>query len=687
MDERGFELAKEEKEKILKKHTDCSQCTDADVDELLKTEKSFPLISELLSASKTFEGNILAFYREPFVEIKKEILSLKDISKEQCMCLFILNVCGNRLTKENFEEKEDDYKHIESIHDDRENGVVNNDRKSEKGNNEKDIEKSNDCNGERIDNYKNDNKNDNEDGKNNNDNYELDKQMINDLLKAFKLPESTSKRTLFESLNQFRGHYFVKRIKDIFQITNGSFLRALTHIFCTSFPAQFLKYCPSNFFRTLTTSTAQSDIIPKVQLQDNYINLFVDIIQEDIKTGTFLDVFLSPWIRDKSVLTNLLLRFESMPYEKMIELTLNSKLNAHLKIAKPKVRKQMTGFSRLDLIGLSKEVSPIILSLVLNLDDLYHAMFTLIRNNANGSKYLNNAPLMSACCVNGREDLARLVLDIANDRKRCWSKRENIYPMHIAANFLNTDILDLALVGEHDVNMTTRTMESPFFLAAAAGKYALQNIPWTLKQELSNSTKTYDELVEENRLKILTLLWQRGADVNIHPDKSSSALAYACQKGDIDTIQFMIKSGASVKETNDENFGALHFASEVGNIEIVQLLLCSGADINICTSKGLTPLYLASFNGHADVVDMFLSKGTTQVLKDKSECNPFFVACKHGHERIVEMFLEYDPFVHCKLPDNTSALLAAVDNGHKEIVELLLKKMALMQILFKTIVK
>lgn len=114
-----------------------------------------------------------------------------------------------------------------------------------------------------------------------------------------------------------------------------------------------------------------------------------------------MDVFLSPWIRDERVLSSLQMRLEAMPYEEMLQMTLNSKLDVDLKIAKPGVRKQLAGFSRLDLVGLSKEVSPIILSLVLNLDDLFHAMFTLIRKNAHGSKHLKSANLMSACCVNG----------------------------------------------------------------------------------------------------------------------------------------------------------------------------------------------------------------------------------------------------------------------------------------------
>jgi ankyrin repeat protein len=364
------------------------------------------------------------------------------------------------------------------------------------------------------------------------------------------------------------------------------------------------------------------------------------------------------------------MQFELMSYEDMVQMILNSKLDVYLEMSKSGARKELAGFSRLDLIGLSKEVSPIILSLVLNLDDLFLAMFTLIRKNASGPEYLKSAPLMSACCVNGREDLARQVIDAEVDKHVCWSKEENIYPIHIAANFLNTDTLDLVLDEKCDVNITSQHNESPFFLASAVERQTLQNSYWTRCWAISNSVRKYEDLVEESRLKTLTLLQQKGADVNNHPKNLPSSLAFSCKRNCTSTVQFMIRSGANVKEPNNEKLSVLHFASEVGNSKIVHLLLESGAGINNSNTEGRTPLYLASLNGHTGVVVMLLSKGITEESTRKSKYSPFVMACKHGHIRIVEKFLERD---NCTLPNDTPALLAAVQNGHEKIVELLLK--------------
>ncbi|XP_062585227.1 ankyrin-3-like [Saccostrea cucullata] len=329
------------------------------------------------------------------------------------------------------------------------------------------------------------------------------------------------------------------------------------------------------------------------------------------------------------------------------------------------------GFSRLDLISHSNEVSPIILSLKLNIDELFSAMISLVKNDLASSDF-DKSLLISACCVNEHKDYARLALKILSVKNACWSKKENVYAVHIAANFLQPDILSLILDAEYDVNMVTRNNESPLILAVVVDKCTLQNIPWACNKDLCDPNKTFDEVLEERRMQTLTLLVQKGADVNIHPTKLPSALAVSCQKGNKEIVQFLLRSGANVNETGNK-LSALHLASMEGNLEIVQLLLDKGADVNMRSKYGFTPLYLASRKGNSAIVEILLTRGTNDELKERTAYNPFFAACAHGHINIVQMFLQHKPYINCSMTNDTSAILAAVGNGHAKVVDLLLK--------------
>ncbi|XP_061169143.1 ankyrin-3-like [Saccostrea echinata] len=689
-------LTEKEKEDILKKHIDCLKLKGSEINQLIKTENSIPLISSTVSNNKKFQEDVLNFFREPFEQLKREILLLKENSKEKYLCLLLLILHGNKLSKHSFDDEEQESESLENQNDedsdiekiDNENENICQEEEDDDDSKNKECKEDKECSDDDDDDSDDEGDDDDEDDDDddNFDDYEnshfdediddIDDRILNDLLTTFNLPQNTSKIALYQYLKSLRGHYFVRRVNKTFKITDDSFLLALTSIFCTDVPDQFLKYCKSSFYRTLTTSSIkQNEVFPRIQLKDRFIDPFVERIEEDIKNGTYLDIFLSPWIQDERVLTKLQIRLKTKSKDEIEKVLLCSKLNQYdcLPVLGPVLQRKLRGFSRFDLIPLCHEISPIILALVLNIENLFLAIFALVREKRTFSEYLKNSPMISAICVNGRTDFVAQIMEMTDFRNACWSKQENIYAVHIAANFLHTDILSLILNGECDVNIVTKNYESPLFLAAAADRYTLQNIPWTWNKECSKFDENVDEMLEEKRMRILTLLVQKGADVNIHPVKFPSALAYSCQRKNKEIVEILLESGANVNDTGEEQMSALHFASKVGSLDIVKLLLDKGADVHMKTTRRLSPLYFASLKGYETVVELLLSKGTGDELKEKTGYSPFFTACKNGHTNIVKMFLQHNPCINCTLISGTTAFFAAVDNGHEKIVEMLIK--------------
>ncbi|MBB6241256.1 ankyrin repeat domain-containing protein [Rhodanobacter sp. MP1X3] len=63
----------------------------------------------------------------------------------------------------------------------------------------------------------------------------------------------------------------------------------------------------------------------------------------------------------------------------------------------------------------------------------------------------------------------------------------------------------------------------------------------------------------------------------------------AAQRGDVKTIELLIRAGQDVNQTGDMSCTALHYAYMKGRLEIVELLLAHGADKNMEDEFGKKP--------------------------------------------------------------------------------------------------
>lgn len=83
----------------------------------------------------------------------------------------------------------------------------------------------------------------------------------------------------------------------------------------------------------------------------------------------------------------------------------------------------------------------------------------------------------------------------------------------------------------------------------------------------------------------------------------------AAYKGDVETLEQLLKKGEAVNSVNSEGATPLHWAAFKGQVEAVKLLLRYGADVNAATRKGSTPLRLATTHKKEDVITLLKSHG------------------------------------------------------------------------------
>ena len=122
---------------------------------------------------------------------------------------------------------------------------------------------------------------------------------------------------------------------------------------------------------------------------------------------------------------------------------------------------------------------------------------------------------------------------------------------------------------------------------------------------------------------IVSLLIQRGADVNIQNErkniafKGETALILSSRHGrDSNIPLILIEAGARVDMTDSQDFTALMYAAQNCLTSIVKLLLDKGATVNATTLNDVTALSLAVQNGNPNTIKLLLNRGA----KIKKSC-------------------------------------------------------------------
>ena len=93
--------------------------------------------------------------------------------------------------------------------------------------------------------------------------------------------------------------------------------------------------------------------------------------------------------------------------------------------------------------------------------------------------------------------------------------------------------------------------------------------------------------------KIVKLLIEKGADVNIKGYSDMTPIMSASIGGNLEIVRLLYESGANINAIEKTDMDALMFASQSGHFEMVKYLLKNGADIHIRDINGNTALDLA----------------------------------------------------------------------------------------------
>ncbi|MBN1827534.1 MAG: ankyrin repeat domain-containing protein, partial [Deltaproteobacteria bacterium] len=219
-------------------------------------------------------------------------------------------------------------------------------------------------------------------------------------------------------------------------------------------------------------------------------------------------------------------------------------------------------------------------------------------------------------------------------------------PLHWAAEQNNVESVSLLIDKGADVNDKDSNFTTPLHIASSNGYY-----------------------------EIARLLVENGADITSADFRAKTPLHFAATYGFKDIVALLLAHGAPL-EVRD-SYGRtplLLCARERGGTEVARLLITAGADINARDNFESTPLELAAWRGYREIVAMLIDNGAEIPVSGRQAGTLLFLACQQGLENLFHKMVQNGMDV--TFPNNArgSLLHDAASGGSSEIVDVLIKK-------------
>jgi ankyrin repeat protein len=244
------------------------------------------------------------------------------------------------------------------------------------------------------------------------------------------------------------------------------------------------------------------------------------------------------------------------------------------------------------------------------------------------------------------------------------------------------------IVLEHDFDLSSRYQhrDTMLHLAAVGSHTRLVRamLSRTTSPDVLNITNNYDctalhlaaqendEQSMHQKLVMVSLLLEAGADLHAQNDEGFTALDLAAEDGNEALVKMLLDAGANINTPRNRNPSMLTLAAYSGREAVVQMLMDAGADVNMQDEDGDSALIAAAETDHVEIVSMLLDAGADINLRNSTSGTALFRAVVGGCEDVVRVLLDAGADVDARTALGNTALSLAAGRDEKEIVRQLL---------------
>ncbi|XP_069670298.1 uncharacterized protein [Periplaneta americana] len=201
---------------------------------------------------------------------------------------------------------------------------------------------------------------------------------------------------------------------------------------------------------------------------------------------------------------------------------------------------------------------------------------------------------------------------------------------------------------------------------------------FTVKEHLETKDSDYRTplswVAYKGDLEMVSLLVEKGADVNTEDARKQTPLYYAVSGSHVNVVQFLIDSGAHVNACNNKGDSLMFTGVEQGNVDVVRLLIDQGTDVNACDKFGDSLICSAVLTGNVDVVRLLIDKGADVNACRKHGDSPILSAIRGNNVHVVKLLIDQGADINACDKFGDSVICSAVLRGNVDVVRLLIDK-------------
>lgn len=259
---------------------------------------------------------------------------------------------------------------------------------------------------------------------------------------------------------------------------------------------------------------------------------------------------------------------------------------------------------------------------------------SLIQKGADiDAKSTENGTALHMACSNGHFEIVKLLINalphVPRERIEALDN-VNRTPLHLACQQGHYDIVRLLIEKGAHINAMADERLTPLQLACREQHYEVAQLLITrsagirdcvkddpvfgIALENAKQTNQWWKYLDEHNIKGINYLLDRTFDANVKDSYGNTGLHKACNKGDRELVQLLIKY-IPVNSENKQGSTPLHAACCNGHTEIARELITNHAKVNVVDLNLRTPLYYACQNGDVPTAVLLLeNRANTETI-------------------------------------------------------------------------